>query len=145
MSAIVVDLAAWRDQAFEAIGAAQGITFRPDPRGEAFTVPHPLLLTDAQSELLPVESRKGNLAVAKLLLGEDTYARFAAAGGRSGDVLIAWRMMGDGVELDPNSPARSASLSVLPGGSSATSSANTPASVDPSTNGGEPSSPAVTS
>lgn len=145
MSAIVVDLASWRDQALEAIGAAQGITFRPNPLGEAFTVPHPLLLTDAQSELLPVESRKGNLAVAKLLLGEDVFARFQAAGGRAGDVLIAWRMMGDGVELDPNSLAHSASLSVLPDSSSATSSASTPASDAPSPNGGAPLSVAPTS
>lgn len=141
MSAIVVDLASWRDQALEAIGAAQGITFRPDPRGEAFTVPHPLLLTDTQSELLPVASRQGNLAVAKLLLGEDVFARFQAAGGRAGDVLIAWRMMGEGVEVDPNSPAPSASLSVLPDSSSATSNASTPVSDAPSISGGEPLSP----
>lgn len=94
MNEVVKDLAAFRAQAIESIGGA-GVSFQPEEDGEIFTIPHPLLLDEAQNEA--VEKAVGNVAVAKALLNTErdpgVHARFIAAGGRSGDVLLAWRQL----------------------------------------------------
>lgn len=140
----VFDLAAWREQALEAIGAQPGMSFQPRPGGETFTVPHPLLLADEQNAEL--DRASGALAIANVLLGgAGAYSRFVAAGGRAGDVMMAWRVMQQGVEMDPNLAAFTPWSAAAPASSSPTSSIVIPASIEPSINGGEPSSPVAAS
>ncbi len=96
---LVTDLAAFRAQAIEGMGSA-GIGFQPDgPDTEIFMVSHPLLLDDYKHEKLA--ETLSTPEIAKVLLNTiddpDVYARFVAAGGRSGDVLIAWRRLGQGL------------------------------------------------
>ncbi len=136
----IQNLDAWREQALEAIGAQAGILFQPRAGGEIFTVPHPLTLDDEQNSEL--DRASGALAIATTLLGGPiTYGRFVAAGGRAGDVMMAWRMMQQGAALDPNSPAFTPLSAAAPPNSSPTSSITIPASIEPSINGGAPSSP----
>ena len=98
---LVNDLAAFREQALENAGGS-GYTFQPVDGGEMFLVPSPLALTEDQNERL--EKAKGNVAIAKALLNTEAdpevHARFIAAGGRSGDVLLAWRELTQSVN-DP--------------------------------------------
>lgn len=137
----VFDLDAWREQALEALEARSGIPFQPKPNGEIFTVPNPLLLDDQQNADL--DRASGALAVATVLLGgPDVYGRFVAAGGRAGDVMMAWRVMQQNATLDPNSSAFTRSSADVRASSNPTSSTNIPASVVPSINGGAQSSPA---
>jgi hypothetical protein len=134
---IVQNLDAWRGQGIEALGAKSGISFQPRPGGEMFTVPHPLVLDDDQNEDL--DRASGTVPIATVLIGgPSTYARFKSVGGRAGDVMMAWRMMQQGVSLDPTSAAFTASSAAAPISSNPTSSTVTPASAVPSTNGGAP-------
>lgn len=99
LSDVVVDMDAFRDQGMEALGA-KGIRFRPGgPGTEIFTVPHPLLLDDDRNDA--VKAAAGTVDIAKALLNTEAdpniYYRFKAAGGRAGDVLIAWRRLSEGL------------------------------------------------
>lgn len=135
----IQNLDAWREQALEALGATTGISFQPRAGGDTFTVPHPLVLDDEQNGEL--DRASGALAIATTLLGgQDAYARFVAAGGRAGDVMMAWRMMQQGVNLDPNSRAFTPWSAAAQPSSNPTSSTTTPANIVPSIDGGEPSS-----
>ncbi|MEU6582815.1 hypothetical protein [Nocardia sp. NPDC046763] len=96
---VITDLADFRAQAIEGMGG-KGISFQPGgPGGEVFTVPHPLLLEDEQHEALATSLNTP--AIARILLNTSddpaVFDRFRAAGGRSGDVMIAWRRLGEGV------------------------------------------------
>jgi hypothetical protein len=98
----VTDLAKWREQQLENFGGV-GHDFEltwsdkvtGEERHETFTVNHPLSLEEDQNDA--VDAAKGTVALAKALLNTeadpDRHSRFIAAGGRSGDVLIAWRQM----------------------------------------------------
>ncbi|MEV6449648.1 hypothetical protein [Amycolatopsis sp. NPDC051716] len=92
----ITDLTAFREQALEGLGSA-GVRFALG--GEVFTVPHPLLLTDEQNE--QIAKPLGFVEIAKVLLNtpEDphVYERFHAAGGRAGDVMMAWRRLSAGL------------------------------------------------
>lgn len=139
MSNIVFDLGAWREQAIEALGGPSGISFQPRPGGEIFTVEHPLLMSDAASAEL--DRASGAMAIATVLLGgPDVYGRFVAAGGRAGDVMMALRIMQQQRDMDPNSRAFTPWSADAPANSSPTSSITIPASIEPSINGGAPSS-----
>ena len=87
---VVKNMVVWREQALEALGGG-GVKFQPVEDGEIFLVPHPLAMTEEQNAA--VEDAKGNVAIAKALLGEAGHTRFVAAGGQSGDVLLAWRQL----------------------------------------------------
>lgn len=144
MTSTVKDLDVWRAQALEALGAVEGMSFQPQPGGETFTVPHPLLLTDEQNKAL--DDASGALAIASVLLGDPlNYSRFVMDGGRAGDVMMAWRIMQQNVELDPNSLMFMHSSAGVHHSSSLTSSTVIPASTAPSINGGELSSPVAAS
>ncbi|MFE3229342.1 hypothetical protein [Nocardia sp. NPDC059228] len=96
---VITDLAAFREQGIEGMGG-KGISFQPGgPGTEVFTVPHPLMLDDDQHEEL--NQTLNTPAIARILLNTpgdpDVYTRFRAAGGRSGDVMIAWRRLGEGL------------------------------------------------
>lgn len=98
---IITDLSAFRAQGMEGLGA-KGIRLQPGgPGTEIFTVPHPLLISDAQNEALG--GRTTVVDIAKILLNSeddpDVYARFVKAGGQAGDIMIAWRRLGDGLDL----------------------------------------------
>ncbi|GAC70726.1 hypothetical protein [Gordonia soli] len=98
----VEDLSKWRESMLDGLGG-EGYEFAlswVDPESgerhhETFTVPHPLGLDEDANNTL--EAATGTVAVAKALLNTKTdprvHDRFIAAGGRSGDVLIAWRTM----------------------------------------------------
>lgn len=134
----IYDLDAWREQGLEALGAKADISFQPRPGGEIFTVPHPLTLTDDQSGGL--DRASGNMAIAAVLLGgTDVYARFVAAGGRATDVMMAWRVMQQSVELDPTLSAFTPWSAGAQTSSKLTSNTVIPASAAPSTSGGAPS------
>ncbi|GAB3211352.1 hypothetical protein [Nocardia tengchongensis] len=95
---VITDLADFRAQAIEGMGG-EGISFQPGgPGTEVFTVPHPLLLEDEQHDAL--SEVLSTPAIARVLLNtpqdSEVYNRFRAAGGRSGDVMIAWRRLGEG-------------------------------------------------
>ncbi|WP_040853816.1 hypothetical protein [Nocardia niigatensis] len=136
----VYDLTAWRDQALEALGAQNGIPFQPRQGGEIFTVPHPLTLDDDKNKELEIAS--GAMAIASVLLGGSAvYARFVAAGGRAGDVMMAYKIMQQGVTLDPTLSAFIPWSAGAHASSNLTSSIAIPASADLSINGGELSSP----
>ncbi|MFE3081774.1 hypothetical protein [Nocardia tengchongensis] len=140
MTNTIYDLDAWREQALEALDAQPGIEFQPRPGGEIFTVPHPLMLDDAKSAKL--ESASGALAIATVLLGSPAaYARFVAAGGRAGDVMMAYRVMQQSVTLDPTLTAFTPWSADAHTNSNLTSSTVIPASVDLSISGGELLSP----
>lgn len=98
MVQIITDIAAFREQAIESFGG-EGISFQFEPDGEIFTVPHPLLLDDAGNEA--IKAALGTIEVARALLNTEddpeVHVRFVAAGGRSGDVLLAWRRLSEGL------------------------------------------------
>lgn len=101
LDGVIVNMAAFREQAIEGLGSA-GMRFRPGgPGTEIFTVKHPLLLTDAQNE--EISQPLGFIGVAKVLLNttEDpgVYARFVAAGGQAGDVMLAWTRLKEGLDV----------------------------------------------
>ncbi|MEU6580669.1 hypothetical protein [Nocardia sp. NPDC046763] len=144
MIGTIYNLEDWRAQGLEALGADAGISFQPRPGGEVFTVPHPLTLTDDQHGAL--DRASGSLSVATVLLGGgDTYARFVAAGGRASDVMMAWRVMQQSVELDPTLTAFSPWSGGVRNSSNLTSNITIPASAAPSINGGAPSEQAPAS
>ena len=98
----VRDMVRFREQGFEGLGLARGIDFQPGgPGTEVFTVPHALLLSDEKNEAL--DAPMNFVSVAKLLLNTDddpnVYDRFKAAGGRAGDVMIAWRRLSQGLDV----------------------------------------------
>ena len=98
---VVADLEKFRAQAFEGLDAAATIAFQPGgPGTEVFVVKHALLLSDEQNEKLA--DPMSFVAIAKLLLDTDTdpnvYDRFKAAGGRAGDIMMAWRRLSAGLE-----------------------------------------------
>lgn len=90
MNEVISDLVAFRAQAAEGIGG-EGYRFQLEPGGEIFLVPHPLLLDDDANDAIKVAV--GNVDVARAIMGTEAYERFRAAGGRSGDVLLAWRKL----------------------------------------------------
>lgn len=96
---VIEDMEAFREQGIEGMGG-KGIKFRPGGRGtEVFTVPHPLLLEDYQHKALSKSLSTPDIAEVLLNTTADpgVYDRFQAAGGRSGDVMIAWRRLGEGL------------------------------------------------
>ncbi|WP_063039725.1 hypothetical protein [Nocardia pseudovaccinii] len=98
---VITDMSAFREQALEGLGVA-GARFRPGPVGtEVFTVPHPLLLSDEQNE--QIAKPLSFVEIAKVLLNTPddphVYDRFSAAGGRSGDVMMAWRRLSAGLDI----------------------------------------------
>ncbi|MEV6258082.1 hypothetical protein AB0L97_32990 [Nocardia sp. NPDC051911] len=98
---VVTDLSAFREQALEGLGSP-GVRFQPGgPGTEVFTVPHPLLLTDAQND--QIAKPLSFVEIAKVLLNRpddsQVYARFVAVGGRSGDVMMAWRRLSAGLDI----------------------------------------------
>lgn len=98
---VITDMAAFRAQGLEGLGSP-GIRLQPGgPGTEIFTVPHPLLLDDDQNDALATRSSLPDIAKVLLNTADDpgVFARFRAAGGRSGDVMIAWRRLGEGLDL----------------------------------------------
>ncbi|MFD9615167.1 hypothetical protein ACFWWS_38005, partial [Streptomyces sp. NPDC059083] len=72
---------------------------RQRPGTEVFSVPHPLLLLDVLNDALCEVLSTPKIARVLLNTPQDqqVYDRFHAAGGRAGDVMIAWRRLGEGV------------------------------------------------
>ena len=94
MSLQTVDnLAEFRAQAVDEI-SDEAIVLKAGK--EEFRVDHPLLMEDDQYQA--ILDARGNIATAKAILGEEAYERFKAAGGRSGDVLLAWRKLSNGTK-----------------------------------------------
>ncbi|MGW0052042.1 hypothetical protein [Nocardia nova] len=98
----VRNMVRFREQGMEGLGYTREIKFQPGgPGTEVFTVLHPLLQTDEKNEAL--EAPMGTLGVARILLNTDedphVYERFRAAGGRSGDIMIAWRTLSNGLDI----------------------------------------------
>jgi hypothetical protein len=98
----VTDLDKFRAQGFDGLEATAGISFQPGGAGtEVFTVRHALLLSDEQNEELA--RPQSFVDIAKLLFNTDSdpyvYDRFKAAGGRAGDVMIAWRRLSVGLDV----------------------------------------------
>lgn len=98
---VITNMAAFREQAIEGLGAP-GVRFQPGgPGTEVFTVPNMLLLTDAQNQ--EIAKPLNFVEIANVLLNtpddDQVYARFAAAGGRAGDVMMAWRRMQSGLDI----------------------------------------------
>lgn len=97
---IITDMEAFRAQGLEGLGA-RGIRLQPGGVGtEIFEVPHPLLCTDEQNDQL--RGRTSIVDIARTLLNkpddDQVFERFRKAGGRAGDVMIAWRRLGDGLD-----------------------------------------------
>ncbi|AUS34600.1 hypothetical protein C1M55_28130 [Rhodococcus qingshengii] len=86
-----MSLEALRAQGVESLGGEPGIEIQITEGGEIFTVPNPLLVDDTVQEALP--DAKTAIQIATAILGEETHARFIAAGGHSNDVMLAWRML----------------------------------------------------
>lgn len=83
-------LEALRDQATESLGATPGYIIELND-GTEVTIPNPMFVDDETQELL--EAADSTIEIARAVLGEDTFDKFRAAGGRSNDVAIAWQLM----------------------------------------------------
>ena len=106
---------ALRETAIEAQGQLAGVEL--EAGDEVFLIPHPLMLDDDAQERLERfqasadldRDENGELVVpfkingelaepattrmAKAVMGEESHARFVAAGGHSNDVQLAWNYM----------------------------------------------------
>jgi hypothetical protein len=91
-------LAELRTQATEALGMDPGLELELDD-GSTIIVPSPLLLADDVQEV--VDKAEGAVATAKAILGEEEHARFIKGGGHSNDVMLAWKLMSEDMQLDP--------------------------------------------
>lgn len=92
-------LAEMRAQAMDTLGMEPGIDLELD-NGEALTIPNPLYAKDEVQEF--VNAGK-TVDAAKLLLGAKEHARLLKHGGTSNDVMLAWAVMRDELNLDTKS------------------------------------------
>lgn len=106
-----IDLDAILAQRAEATGAPDMVPFTF--AGETWTVKHPLLADDDWKEELSELDANDNVGQAEHYMGEEQFARFAAAGGRSGYVVMVIREIGRSmVDFTPDGrPTRSSTSS----------------------------------
>lgn len=83
-------LEALREQATESLGASPGYVIELDD-GTEVTIPNPMFVDDDTQET--IEAADSTIDIARAVLGDDTFDKFRAAGGRSNDVAIAWQLM----------------------------------------------------
>jgi hypothetical protein len=87
-----IDLDAILAQRAEATGEVDTVPFAF--AGETWRIKHPLLADDEwKDELEDVDNADG-IGIAQHYMGEEQYARFVAAGGRSGFVVLIIREVG---------------------------------------------------
>lgn len=89
-----------RTQAVDALGMDPGMELELD-NGEAVSIPNPMFVSEEAQE--EIESATGTIASAKAILGDIDHQRLLAGGGRSSDVILAWRLMAEDVK-DPKLP-----------------------------------------
>lgn len=87
-----------REQGTEALGVDPGLEITL-PTGETVLVPSPILVDDAQQKA--IEDSQGNVQLAKAIVGDAEHERLLAGGGRSNDVILAWRLLTQGRAADP--------------------------------------------
>lgn len=90
-----------REQATEALGMEPGMDLELDD-GSIVTIPNPLFVTEQTQ--VQIEAATGAVSSAKAILGEDEHARFIAGGGRSNDVMMAWRLLAEDMATTPKLP-----------------------------------------
>lgn len=94
-----------REQAAEAIGMEPGIEIELED-GSTVTVPSPIFLSDEAQSAMEHADEAGVVETAKIVLGEEQHARLIAGGGNSNDVMLAFRLLADDVQLDPKAKKR---------------------------------------
>lgn len=87
-----IDLDAILAQRSEATGAPDTVAFKF--AGETWTVKHPLLADDDWKDELSELDPEDNVGQAEHYMGAEQFARFVAAGGRSGYVVMVIREIG---------------------------------------------------
>lgn len=86
-----------RTQASEALGMDPGMELELDD-GETITIPNPMFVSEEAQEL--IENAQGTIASAKAILGDIDHKRLIAGGGRSSDVMLAWRLMAEDAQKE---------------------------------------------
>jgi hypothetical protein len=90
-----------RTQAVEALGMDPEFELELDD-GECVTIPNPMFVSEEAQEL--IEKAQGQIASARAILGEVEHKRLISGGGRSADVMLAWRLMAEDAMQDPKLP-----------------------------------------
>lgn len=106
-----IDLDAILAQRSEATGEVDTVPFTF--AGEQWRIKHPLLGDDEWKAELEDLDERDNVSVAEHYMGTEQYAKFVAAGGRSGYVVLIIREIGrDMTDLSPGGrPTRSSTSS----------------------------------
>lgn len=89
-----------RTQAVDALGMDPGMELELD-NGETVSIPNPMFVSEEAQE--EIEAATGTIASARAILGDVDHKRLIEGGGRSSDVLLAWRIMAEDVK-DPKLP-----------------------------------------
>lgn len=90
-----IKLEEMRRQAADALNTEPCMELELD-NGEIVAVPHPLFMAD-EAQAAVNAAGADTVAMAKAILGDDVHARFIANGGRSNDVMLAWRLMSQSI------------------------------------------------